>query len=91
MNQRKYFFDSLYDLMVKDKNIILISIDLGYFYADRIRSEMPDQFYNVGAAEQAAITMAVGLALSGRIPVVYTITPFLIFRPMEAIRLYLDH
>jgi len=77
--------------MVKDKNIILISIDLGYFYADRIRSEMPDQFYNVGAAEQAAITMAVGLALSGRIPVVYTITPFLIFRPMEAIRLYLDH
>jgi len=91
MNQRKYFFDALYELMKKDKDIIFITADLGYFFADKIRDELPNQFYNVGAAEQAAVTIAVGLALSGKIPVVYTITPFLIFRPMEAIRLYVDH
>jgi len=91
MNQRRLFFDSLYELMKNDKNIILIAVDLGYSFADKIRDELPDQFYNPGAAEQVAVTMAVGMALSGKIPVVYTITPFLIFRPFEAIRLYLNH
>ena len=88
---RRKFAVDLYELMKRDKNIILIAVDLGYIAFDRIKSEMPDQFYIPGAAEQVAVTMAVGLALSGKIPVVYTITPFLIFRPFEAIRLYMDH
>ena len=88
---RRKFAVDLYELMKKDKNIILITADMGYGMLDNIRDELPNQFYNVGAAEQAAVTIAVGLALSGKIPVVYTITPFLIFRPMEAIRLYVDH
>lgn len=88
---RRKFAVDLYELMKRDKKIILIAVDLGYGAFDRIKSELPDQFINPGAAEQSAVTIAVGLALSGYIPVVYTITPFLIFRPMEAIRLYLDH
>ncbi len=88
---RRKFAVDLYELMKEDKNIILISVDMGFGMFDRIRDELTDQFYNPGAAEQVAVTMAVGMALSGKIPVVYTITPFLIFRPMEAIRLYLDY
>ena len=88
---RRKFAVDLYELMKKDKNIVLITADMGYGMFDKIRDDMPEQFYNVGAAEQAAVTIAIGLALSGKIPVVYTITPFLIFRPMEAIRLYIDH
>jgi len=87
---RKKFFDDLYRLMVKDKNIIFITADLGYFFADRIKNELSEQFYNVGAAEQVMVGTAIGMALSGRIPVCYTITPFY-FRCFEAIRLYLDH
>ena len=34
---------------------------------------------------------AVGLAHSGKIPVCYSITPFVIFRPYEYLRNYLDH
>ncbi len=88
---RRKFAVDLYELMKRDKNIVLIAVDMGFGMYDRIRDELPDQFYNPGAAEQVAVTTAIGLALSGKIPVVYTITPFLIFRPMEAIRLYLDH
>ena len=88
---RRKFAVDLYELMKKDENIILVTADMGYFYADKIRDEMPDRFINTGAAEMAVVTIAIGLALSGKIPVVYTITPFLIFRPFEAIRLYVDH
>jgi len=87
---RKKFFDALYELMVKDKNIIFITADLGYFFADKIKSELPEQYYNVGAAEQSMACVAIGMALSNKIPICYTITPFY-FRCFEAIRLYIDH
>jgi transketolase len=88
---RRKFAVDLFELMTKDENIVFITADMGYGAFDKIRDELPGQFYNVGAAEMAAVTIAVGMALSGKIPVVYSITPFLIFRPMEAIRNYLDH
>lgn len=37
------------------------------------------------------VGMAVGLALSGYIPICYSITPFLLFRPFEFIRNYINH
>ena len=37
------------------------------------------------------IGMAVGLANSGFIPVCYSITPFLLYRPFEMIRNYINH
>ena len=35
--------------------------------------------------------IATGLAIDGKIPFVYSITPFLLYRPFEFIRNYLDH
>jgi transketolase len=37
------------------------------------------------------VGMAVGLSLSGYIPICYSITPFLLYRPFELIRNYIDH
>jgi transketolase len=37
------------------------------------------------------MSMACGLAMDGKIPVVYSITPFLLYRPFEVIRNYVDH
>lgn len=87
--RRKFALD-LYELMKKDSDIILITADLGFGMYDKIKKEMPDQFYNVGAAEQVMMDMAIGLSLKGKIPVVYSITPFLIFRTMESIRNYIE-
>lgn len=88
---RKQFAYDLYNLMEKDKNIILVTADMGYGMLDRIRDDFSDRFYNVGAAEMVMMGMAVGMALEGKIPVVYSITPFLLFRPFEVIRNYIDH
>jgi transketolase len=88
---RTKFASDLYELMKLDKNIILITADIGYGVLDKIKKDFPEQFYNVGAAEQVMMDMAVGFSLAGKIPVVYTITPFLIFRTFETIRNYIDH
>jgi transketolase len=88
---RKKFSELLYKEMSKDKNIVFITADLGYGLWDRIKLDYPDRFWNVGSSEQLAIGMACGAAMEGKIPFVYSITPFLIYRPYELIRNYINH
>ena len=88
---RGYFAYELYKAMQADESIYLVVGDLGYAMLDRIREDYPGRCINVGAAEQAMIGVAVGLALEGRIPVVYSITNFLLYRPFETIRNYVDY
>tara|TARA_B100000287_G_scaffold429256_1_gene482215 strand:+ start:660 stop:1100 length:441 start_codon:yes stop_codon:yes gene_type:complete len=77
--------------MKKNENIWLLTGDLGYGLWDQIRSDFPERYHNVGSAEQLMLGAATGLAMEGKIPVVYSITPFLLYRPFELIRNYLDH
>lgn len=87
---RKEFFEALHAEMKTNKDIILVVADLGFGLSNQIKEDMPDQFYNVQAAELAGMGICIGLALSGKIPVMYSITPFLLHRPFEAIKLYLE-
>ncbi len=87
---RKDFHPILLDCMRKDELIIVITADLGYKMFDAIKQEFPDRFYNVGAAEQCMLGVAIGLAEEGKIPVCYTISPFY-WRAAEWIRNYVNH
>ena len=88
---RKNFSELLHDEMSKNPNIVLLTGDLGYGLWDKIRLDFSSQFYNVGSAEQLMLGAATGLSMEGKTPVVYSITPFLLYRPFEIIRNYLDH
>ena len=88
---RGWFGRALYFEMQKNEDIFLITADLGYKLWDLHKRDFPDRFYNVGASEQCAVGAGVGLALSGKIPFVFSITTFLLFRPFEWIRNYLNH
>lgn len=87
---RGYFWWEIYHAMQKNKDIWVISSDLGYRMWDKVRDDFPDRFVNCGASEQAATGIAVGLALEGKIPFLYSITPFLLYRPFETIKNYID-
>jgi len=88
---RKQFSSLLYEEMGRNPDIYLITGDLGYGLWDLIRTDYPDRFFNALSSEQLMMGMATGFAMEGKIPVVYSITPFLLYRPFEFIRNYLDH
>ena len=88
---RKLFASYLLNEMLQDDKIWLLTGDLGFGLWDTIRHQFPYRFINAGAAEQAMLDIAVGLAISGQIPIVYSITPFLLYRPFETIRTYIDY
>lgn len=88
---RQEFAKQLYKEMALNNDIWLITFDLGFGLFDKIRDDFPDRFINTGAAEQAGMDIAIGLALSGKKPVVYSITTFLLYRPFETIRTYINY
>ena len=88
---RKIFAQFLLNKMQDNKNILLLTGDLGYGLFDEIRASFPDQCYNFGSSELTMVTAACGMAKENKIPYVYSITPFILFRPFEAIRNYIDH
>jgi transketolase len=64
--------------------------DIGYRVFDEFRENHPDRFINMGICEQSIIGVSAGMALEGLKPWVYTITPFLIERPFEQVKLDID-
>jgi transketolase len=81
----------LLEEMSVNPRIRVITADLGYGILDHIRNAYPDRFYNVGAAEQLMIGAAIGLANEGYIPVCYSMSSFVLYRPFEMLRNYLNH
>lgn len=90
-SQRGRFAYDLYRAMMRDERIHLLTADLGYGMFDHHRDDFPKRFANVGASEQLMLGAGIGLAMSGKIPFCYSITPFLLYRPLEWIRNYLEH
>ena len=91
MNQRQRFKELFTEEMRQNEDIILLVGDVGYKVFDHLREEFPNRVINPGASEQLMIGMGAGLAMDGKIPVCYSITPFVLYRPFEFIRNYLNH
>ncbi|MDB4604750.1 hypothetical protein OAH37_03485 [Acidimicrobiia bacterium] len=83
---RNAFTDQLFNAMAQDDKIYAIVGDVGYGVFDKIKEAYPERYINPGAAEQLIIGMATGLAMEGKIPIAYSITPFILYRPLEFIR-----
>lgn len=87
---RRRFGKVIADLADNDDRIYIVAGDIGYRVFDEFRDRHPERFINIGICEQSMIGVAAGLALEGLMPWVYTITPFLIERPFEQVKLDVD-
>lgn len=83
---RDSFITSLHKLAEKDKDIVLLTADLGFKVFDKFESSFPGQFFNVGVAEQNMMGIATGLAIEGKKVVTYSIGNFGTLRCLEQIR-----
>lgn len=88
---RPSFVTALTSEMRTNNEIFVLLGDLGFGLFDSLRSEFPNRCINVGSSEQLIVGMAVGLALEEKIPICYSISSFMIYRPFEFIRNYLEH
>lgn len=87
IGQRDAYFDALFPIFQRDKNCILISADNGAPSMDQFVAELPEQFIQVGIAEQQMFGMAAGLAVEGKRVYCYAIAPFVTTRVHEFIKL----
>ncbi len=86
---RRQFGKTIIQLAEKDPNLVLLTGDVKQ-EMDEFVGKFPDRFYNFGLTEQSMISIAAGMAMEGLRPVVYSITPFLIERPFEQIKIDID-
>ena len=84
---RDGFGEAIVELGKENKDILVVDIDIGKSCkTGAFRKELPEQYLNVGIAEQNGAGVAAGLATCGKIPFVVTYAAFGSMRICEMIR-----
>ena len=83
---RDAFFDGIYEIGKADKNMIFLTDDMDAFGLKKFVRDFPNQFFNVGVAEQNQINVATGLTLCGKKVFVFGICSFMTMRCFEQIK-----
>ncbi len=74
-------------VIAENENTALLLIDIGAFpFRDFLR-EIPERAKNVGIFEPGTVSLAAGLSLGGITPIVYGISPFIVQRSLEQLKL----
>ena len=84
---RDTFVKTLMGMMEKDKNIIVVSADMGFNTFEPLRDKFKERFINTGVSEANAAGVSAGLALSGYTVFLYAQASFVTLRCFEQIRL----
>jgi transketolase len=85
LDMRDAFFEELVIRAKQNPNIMILSADHGAFALEEFALNYPNQYINIGIAEQNMVGVAAGLALSGKIVFVYGIAPFVSLRVLEQV------
>lgn len=84
---REGFGEEIVALGKENSNIVVLDVDIGKSCkTGEFRKQLPEQYLNVGIAEQNGAGVAAGLATCGKIPFVVTYAAFGSMRMCEMIR-----
>jgi len=83
---RKTFAKLSYEIQSKDESVFVLLGDIGVHSFQNSFRDFESRILNIGILEQTMIGIASGLAMSGKIPIVHTIAPFLVERCYEQIK-----
>ena len=87
MNMRQQFVATTNELIENNNKVALLlgGISVAAFN-DNIK-KYPNRVFNAGISEQAIVSAASGMAVTGMIPIIHTIAPFLVERAYEQLKL----
>jgi transketolase len=87
MDFRDSLFDAIASIMQADPSVMVITNDMSAMKLDAMRKEWPERILNVGIAEQNMMSVAAGLAQTGRRIFGFGIGAHLACRAWEQIKL----
>lgn len=87
---RKAFILTMHELAAKDPRVMLIVGDVGFSFMEDYIAKFPKQFLNAGISEQNMLGLSAGMASQGWKPYVYTMSNFILIRPLEQFRNDID-
>jgi transketolase len=83
---RVEFVQAVLDAADRREDLVFMSGDLGFMALEPVLAKLGSRFVNAGVSEQNMVGMAAALAIRGMKPIVYSIAPFAVLRPLEQIR-----
>lgn len=83
---RSQFAKTMLEVGQADEQLFVLVADIGAFGLREFAAECPGRFLNAGIREQALASAAAGLAMTGFVPVIHSITPFIVERCFEQIK-----
>ena len=86
MNMRQQMVKTLEELMANDERLVVVLAEISYSLFNKNTTEFAERILNLGIMEQTMVSVAAGIAMEGFIPVIHSITPFLVERPFEQIK-----
>ena len=79
--------EALAELGAEYPDIVVLGGDLNKStHANKFAARFPERFFDFGPAEQNIVSVAAGMAASGKIPVVSTFAVFATSRPYDQLR-----
>ena len=85
---RRIFPKIIEQLMTKDKKIFCLLGDIGIFSFRNIFKKFANRILNMSTMEQTMLGFGAGLSKAGYIPIIHTITPFLVLRAFTSFPLF---
>lgn len=87
MNMREMFVQTTNELIEKDKRVALILGGISVASFEESIMKYPERVFDAGIMEQADVSIASGMAITGMIPIFHTIAPFVAERAYEQLKI----
>lgn len=87
MNMREMFVHTTNELIKKDKRVALILGGISVASFQESIDAFPERVFDAGISEQADLSIAAGMAITGMIPIFHTIAPFMAERAYEQLKI----
>lgn len=83
---KKEVMNAIYPFFEQDKKKVLLAGDMGFAVLDKFFDNHATRAFNTGINEQATLSIAAGLSMTGMSPIVYSQIPFITMRAFEQFR-----